>query len=134
MVIRSGGDRFIVRIPVADDGTVEVPRNDQRQLIVPCATPLAEVDHWPCTVDAARLLSWTIGSSSQSTGCLFLSLSTTTTRRRTEPATIRRSPSVFGVDRSSVTDLKIFRDVYYTSALGSMPRHPHGVTRALSAR
>ena len=27
----------------------------------------------------------------------------------------------------AVTDLKIFRDVYYTSSLGTTPRHPHGV-------
>ena len=42
-MLRSGGDRFIVRIPVADGGKVEVARNDHRQLAVPCATPLAEV-------------------------------------------------------------------------------------------
>ncbi len=39
------------------------------------------------------------------------------------------SPIALGVRGGSlsVNDLKIYRDVYYTSALGSLPRHPHGV-------
>ena len=39
------------------------------------------------------------------------------------------SPIALGVRGGalSVSNLKIFRDVYYTSALGSIPRHPYGV-------
>jgi signal peptidase I len=39
------------------------------------------------------------------------------------------SPIALGVRGGSmaVSDLKIFRDVYYTSSLGTTPRHPHGV-------
>jgi signal peptidase I len=33
-----------------------------------------------------------------------------------------------------VADLKIFRDVYYTRALGSIPRHPHGVNEPYQLR
>jgi signal peptidase I len=39
------------------------------------------------------------------------------------------SPIALGVRGGgmTITDFKVFRDVYYTSSLGSSPRHPHGV-------
>ena len=42
VMIRSGGDRFVVRIPVKGEDSVEVARNDHKQLVVPWATPLAD--------------------------------------------------------------------------------------------
>ncbi len=126
VVIRSGGDRFLVRIPVQGEGSVEVARNDHKQLVVPWATPLAEVDRWPCTVMLQatvvdRRLTVTLDGQP-----LFQPLDYD---NPVAGPPGDESPIALGVRGGalSVTDLKIFRDVYYTSALGSIPRHLHGV-------
>ncbi|MGZ3389122.1 MAG: signal peptidase I [Isosphaeraceae bacterium] len=126
IVIRSGGDRFVVRIPVKGEGSVEVARNDHKQLVVAWATPLAEVDRWPCTVMLQASVvdhRLTVTLDGQP---LFQPLDYDNPFAG-PPGD--ESPIALGVQGGavSVTDLKIFRDVYYTSALGSIPRHPHGV-------
>jgi Signal peptidase, peptidase S26 len=126
IVIRSGGDRFLVRIPVKGEGSVEVARNDHKQLVVPWATPLAEVDRWPCTVMLQASVvdhRLTVTLDGQP---LFQPLDYDNPFAG-PPGD--ESPIALGVRGGalSVTDLKIFRDVYYTSALGSIPRRPHGV-------
>ncbi len=126
VMVRSGVDRFVVRVPVQGDGMVEVSRNDHKQLAVPWATPLAEVKHWPCTVLLqasvvdCRLIVTIDGQP------LFqpLDFDNQLAAPRGD-----ESPIALGVRGGSlkVADLKIFRDVYYTRALGSIPRHSHGV-------
>ena len=71
---------------------------------------------------------WSIaGSRWRSMASPCSSRSTTTIRPTVPRPTSRRSRWACGGERSTVSDLKLFRDVYYTSSLGSMPRHPHGV-------
>jgi signal peptidase I len=126
VVIRSGGDRFVVRIPVKNGGRVEVARNDRKQLVVPWAAPLAEAESWPCTVLLQASVvdhRLTVTLDGQP---LFQPLDYDNPSAG-PPAD--ESPIALGVRGGtlSVADLKLFRDVYYTSALGSIPRHPHGV-------
>ena len=45
--IRSGGDRFVVRIPVKGQGKLEVARNDRQPAITPLSNPLSENGPWP---------------------------------------------------------------------------------------
>jgi signal peptidase I len=127
LLLRSAGDCFIVRIPVADGGKLELLRNDQRRPIVPLFNPLAETEKWPRRVllEAAvvdRRLTVALDGLP-----LFEPYDYDDPASGPPPD---EPPIAFGVRGGSMalSDLKIFRDVYYTSSLGTTPRHPHGVS------
>ena len=126
VTIRSGADRFVVRIPVNTEGTVEVARNDRRQAIWPRTNPLARIARFPARVllEAAvvdRRLTVALDGEP-----LFEPLDYEDPR----PGPMAdASPIALGVRGGAMTvsDFKVFRDVYYTSTLGGGPRRPHGV-------
>jgi signal peptidase I len=124
--LRSGSDRFLVRVPVGAEGEVQVLRNGQRRLIMPRENPLARSGAWPrrARLEAAavdRRLTVAIDGEP-----LFEPLDYDDPASGPPPD---ESPVALGVQGGSmkVTGLRLFRDVYYTSSLGSIPRHPHGV-------
>jgi signal peptidase I len=126
VMLRSGSDRFVVRVPVGEGGELQVARNGRRCLIVPRANPLGRIRRWPCQVrlEAAvvdRRLAVALDGEP-----LFEPLDYEDPAGGPPPD---ESPMALGVQGGAMTvsDLKLFRDVYYTSSLGSMPRHPHGV-------
>ena len=126
VALRSGSDQFVVRIPVGRRGSIELLRNNQRQPLSNCCNPFEEMGLWPTivTLEAAvvdrrvqvaidgRLLfdpfdyddPLTAGSASE-------------------------SPVALGVRGGAVEvdDLRIYRDIYYTSSLANTPRHSHGM-------
>jgi signal peptidase I len=126
VLIRSGGDRFVVRIPVARDGKIELARRDRRRLVDALFNPLTQIKNRSRQVllEAAvvdRRLSVCLDGHP-----VFEPLD------YDDPATgppSNESPVALGVrgGEMTVTDLRLFRDVYYTASLGSSPRHSHGV-------
>jgi signal peptidase I len=125
-MIRSGGDRFVVRIPVKGSAQLEVARNDKRLPVVPLGDPrdLVESGRRNVLLEAAvvdRRLTVTIDGQP-----LFQPLDYDDPR---VGPLAPESPIALGVRGGSMTvsDFKIFRDVYYTSSIGGTPRHPHGV-------
>jgi signal peptidase I len=126
VMLRSGSDRFVVRVPVGAEGEVQVARNGFRKRIIPRENPLARGGAWPrrAKLEAAvvdRRLTVAIDGEP-----LFEPLDYDDPAGGPPPD---ESPLALGVQGGSltVTGLKLFRDVYYTASLGSMPRHPHGV-------
>ena len=51
------------------------------------------------------------------------------------PGLASESPVALGVRGGAleVTDLRIYRDIYYTSSLANTPRHSHGMSTAVQA-
>ena len=127
--IRSGADRFVVRIPVRGQGKLEVARNERRRHVQPLENALDDEGQgpWPRTVSLEasvvdhRLAVFLDGRP------LFAPLD------YDDPATgppADASPIALGVRGGTLTvsDLKLYRDVYYTSTLGGPPRHAYGVS------
>jgi signal peptidase I len=131
--LRSGGDRFVVRIPVSRRGKLEVVRNGQRRLVQPLERLPGEDNKWPESVllEASVVdhrLTVALGGQP-----LFEPLD------YDDPASgppLDESPIALGVRGGAMTvnELKLYRDVYYTSTLGGSPRHPHGVNEPYQLR
>jgi signal peptidase I len=125
-MVRSGGDRFVVRVPVGKADPVEVTRNGHAERILALANPMSarvEADR-AHTVEASlfdhRLLVAIDGE------LLFEPLDYDDPA---EGATNDESPVAISVrgGRLTVPDLKVYRDVYYTSSLGGPSRRVSGV-------
>jgi signal peptidase I len=124
--IRSGNDRFVVRIPVLQARKLEVARNDKQIHVQPLGNSLDEGGPWPREVLLEASVADRRLTVSLDREPVFASLD------YDDPADGPpgdASPIALGVrgGAMSVTELKVYRDVYYTSTLGGAPRHPHGV-------
>jgi signal peptidase I len=127
VALRSGSDQFVVRIPVGLRGSIELSRNNQQKKLVGCQNPFEESGLWPRNV----------------------TLEATVFDRRVQvaidgrllfdpydfddpvmPGLASESPLSVGVRGGAleVTDLRIYRDIYYTSSLASTPRYSHGMS------
>jgi signal peptidase I len=131
--IRSGSDRFVLRIPVLSRGKVELARNDRQEHVQPLENPLAAEGVWPREVLLeASVVDHRLAVSLNGQP-VFASLD------YDDPATGPmgdESPIALGVRGGAMTvaDLKIYRDVYYTSTLGASPRRPRGVSEPYRLR
>jgi signal peptidase I len=127
VMIRSGGDRFVVRIPVGEGGEpMHVVRNGREQVVAARANPLVlpasgpRIARLEASVFDRRLIVAVDGQP------LFEPLDYDDPLPR-PPAD--ESPIALGVPGGdlAVTELKVYRDIYYTNTLGGLPRHPHAV-------
>ncbi|AMV36932.1 signal peptidase I [Planctomyces sp. SH-PL62] len=127
--LRSGGDRFVVRIPTRPEEPVEVVRNGARRKVFILGNPLAsdggaETTH---TLEASlfddRLMVAVDGS------LLFEPLDYDDPD---DGPGNDESPIALGVRGGTlhVPEVRIFRDVHYTSSLGAAHRRPHAVLDA----
>jgi signal peptidase I len=124
--LNSGGDRFLVTLPAGGRGAIEVRRNGR--LLAPirprpgALAPLAAARTFHLEVSAMdRRLQVGIDGS-----LLFDPID------YEDPAVVAGfdpSPVALGVRGGSLTasGLRLYRDVYYTSALANVPRRPFGV-------
>jgi signal peptidase I len=129
LFVRSGGDRFVVRIPVGSHDPVAVSRNGLPERILSLGNPLSP------PVDAAEGRSHAVEASvfdhrlmvAVDDALLFVPIDYDDPR---EGYTNDESPVALGVrgGRLEVTDLKVYRDVYYTASLGGPRRSAHGVS------
>jgi signal peptidase I len=131
--LRSGGDRFLVRIPVNGPGKIEVARNDRRRLVQPLERLSVQENQDPQSV----LLEASVVDHRLTVALdgkpLFVPMD------YDDPASgppADAPPIALGVRGGAMTvsELKIYRDVFYTSTLGGSPRHPHGVNEPYQLR
>jgi signal peptidase I len=129
--LRSGSDRFVVRIPVGLEGDVELVHNGVRVPIVAGENPFHHGGSGPrrVTLEASafdRRVTVAIDGR-----LLFEPYDYE--RRRPGPS-IGEIPIGLGVDGGelNVQDLRIFRDLYYTATLAGMPRQGHSVRSAVA--
>ncbi|APW63025.1 S26 family signal peptidase [Paludisphaera borealis] len=128
LMVRSGGDRFVVRIPVGTPDPIELTRNGHGERVLALANPLSE------PVEAAKERAHAIEASVFDHRLLVAIdgqplFEPFDYDDPAEGASNDESPVAIGVrgGKLAVPDLKIYRDVYYTSSLGGLRRRPHGV-------
>jgi signal peptidase I len=130
LALRSGTDQFLVRIPVTKAGSIDVVRNDRRAKITHPSNPFAAKSFWPRTV----LLEASVCDQRLQVALdgelLFDPFDYDD---RAGASVSSESPIAVGVrgGRLEVADLRIFRDVYYTSSLANTPRHSQGTLQAV---
>jgi signal peptidase I len=106
--LRSGSDTFLVRIPVNHEGEIEMVRRgptgrgSRRMILMNRFNPFTDRAKTPISV----------------------ALEASVFDRRVTVA-------VNGRLLFDPVDLRIYRDIYYTSAMPSTPRHPHAVREAV---
>jgi signal peptidase I len=126
LALRSGSDQFVVRIPVGRRGSIELMRNNQRKALVNCRNPFEDVGLWPRTVALEAVVIDRRVQVAIDGKLLFdpydfddpIALGLTS-----------ESPVAIGVRGGAleVTDLRIYRDIYYTSSLANTPRRSQGM-------
>lgn len=126
IMLRSAGDRFIVRIPVGRDGPVRLTRNGTSQRLDLRDNPLAVA-----TVEETEHLLEAYVFDQRVTVAIDgeLAFEPFDYDDPVEPRYNDESPAALGVRGGAMAapDLKIYRDIHYTDSLGAIHRHPHGV-------
>lgn len=126
--VNSGGDRFVVTLPVGPVMRAEVRRNGRLVSVTPSTSPPP-----PIQADRGRLraiemavvdrrLTVAIDGRPAFTPLDFDDVALAPAWS-SSPAAI----GVVGIGTAEVRDLKIERDVYYTDSLSQTPRRPFGV-------
>ncbi len=125
VALRSGSDQFVVRIPVAKLGPVELERNDRRVRLVNRYNPFENDGLYPKSI---RLEAVVFDRRVQVAidGRPLFDPFDYDDPLSGSPAS--ESPVALGVRGGAVEvdRVQIYRDIYYTSMLANTPRHPHG--------
>jgi signal peptidase I len=123
--LQSGADRFVVRVPVSSRGSVALFRNGRAVDVLKSDNPLASSRARPrtFTLDASvvdRRVQVAIDGQ-----LLFEPFDYERDVRNA--AWPGESPIALGVrgGAATVSELRIYRDIYYTSTLANTPRQPH---------
>ena len=118
--LRSGADRFVVRIPVGTRGEVELVRNGVRVPINDMHNPLQDEGTWPRSVRLEASAFDRRITVALDGKLLFEPYDYDRPRRGPFAGEI---PIGLGVNGSEMTihRLRIFRDVHYTATLAGMP-------------
>ena len=130
VALRSGSDQFVVKIPVGRRGSIDLSRNNQRESLSNCQNPFEDSGLWPrnVTIEATvfdRRVQVAIDGR--------LLFDPYDFDDPIAPGLASESPFSLGVRGGAVevTDLRIYRDIYYTSSLASTPRYSHGMSTAI---
>jgi signal peptidase I len=125
--LRSGSDQFVVRIPVGGRGTIELFRNGARKPLGNCWNPFEENGLWPRNI---ALEAMVIDRRVQVAIDGRLLFEPYDFDDPAVPGVANDSPISLGVrgGPAEITELKVYRDVYYTSLLASTPRYSHGMS------
>ena len=130
VALRSGSDQFVVRIPVGRQGSIELSRNKQRKSLSNCRNPFEDSGLWPRTITLEAMVFDRRVQLAIDGKLLFDPYDFDDP---VAPALASESPFSLGVRGGAldVTDLRIYRDIYYTSSLASTPRYSHGMATAI---
>jgi signal peptidase I len=126
----SGSDHFVVTIPVGRRGSIELLRNNQPKSLTHCRNPFEENGLWPRSVVLEAVVFDRRVQVAINGQLLFDPYDFD------EPAALGEasdSPVALGVRGGAleVNELRIFRDIFYTSSLANTPRHPHTLSAAV---
>ncbi len=126
--LRSGADRFVVRIPVGLPGEVELVRNGLRVPITEGTNPFRRGGGWPRTVTLEASVFDRRVMVALDGRLLFEPYDYEDPRPRTGWGA-GEIPLGVGVDGGEmlIHHLQIFRDVHYTGTLAGMPRQGQSV-------
>lgn len=126
VALRSGFDRFVVRIPLTKGGEITLMRNGQPVTISSRSNPFIEKGLWPRTVLLEAALVDGRFQAAIDGGLLFEPFD------YDDPASSGASgvsPVELGVSGggAEIEGIRIYRDIYYTATLANTPRQSHGM-------
>jgi signal peptidase I len=130
VTLRSGSDQFVVRIPVARSGSIELLRNNRPVRLSNCQNPFEDSELWPRNVTLEAMAFDRRVQVAIDGRLLFDPYDYDDP---IAPGLASESPISLGVRGGAleVIDLRIFRDIYYTSSLASTPRYSHGMATSI---
>jgi signal peptidase I len=128
--LRSGSDQFVVRIPVGLRGGIELVHNGVRVPIAEVCNPFHDGGAWPRSVTLEASAFDRRVTVAVDGRVLFEPYDYE--RPRPGPS-LGEIPIGLGVHGGElgIHELRIFRDVYYTSSLAGTPRQGHSVRSAV---
>jgi signal peptidase I len=128
--LSSGSDRFVMTIPVGRRGTIELLRNNRQQSLKNCQNPFQDVGLWPRNVALEAMVFDRRVQVAIDGRLLFDPFDFDDP---SSPGRSSDSPVALGVTGGAldVNDLRVYRDIYYTSSLVNAPRHAHGMFEAI---
>jgi signal peptidase I len=125
--IRSGANEFLVNIPVRESHSIELLQNNASKLVTNCRNPFENNKLWPRSVQLeATVVDRRVQVAID--GQLLFDPFDFDVSNAVDSSS--DSPIALGVrgGELTVSDLRIYRDIYYTSSLANTPRHPHGMS------
>ncbi len=128
--LRSGGDQFVLTVPVGRRGSIELVRNGRRELLKNCRNPFEDVGLWP------RIVTLTASAFDHRLEVAMNGTALFDPYDYDDPApsrTASETPIALGVRGGAVevNQIRIYRDIYYTSSLANTPRHSQGMATAV---
>jgi signal peptidase I len=130
VALHSRSDRFVIRIPVGRRGSIELLRNGQPRSIANCRNPFEENGLWPRSVVLeAAIVDQRVQLAID--GQLLFDPYDFDDPAGPGPAS--ESPIALGVRGGALecSDLRVYRDIFYTGSLANTPRHPHAMSAAV---
>jgi signal peptidase I len=126
VALRSGSDRFVLRIPTTKAGEIKLVRNGQFVPISNRSNPFIEKSLWPRTV---RLEATLIDGRFQAAIDGRLLFEPFDYDNPVSNGPMSDSPLELGVrgGELEISEIRIYRDVYYTGTLANTPRQSHGM-------
>jgi signal peptidase I len=126
LALRSGSDQFVVRVPVGKRGSIELTRNGQRKTLTNRWNPFEEIGLWPRSVNLTAAVFDHRLQVAIDGRLLFDPYD------YDDPVALglaSESPFALGARGGAieVNDLRIYRDIYYTSSLANTPRYSRGM-------
>lgn len=127
VAIRSGSDQFVAKIPVGRRGRIELLRNDAPLSLKNCWNPFDQSGLWPRNVTLEAMVFDRRVQVAINGRLLFDPYDYDDPIAAGEATD---GPVSLGVRGGTVeiTDLRIYRDIYYTSSLAGAPRYSHGMS------
>jgi signal peptidase I len=126
VVLRSGFDRFLLRIPTRAAGEIELLRNGRAVPVSRSSNPFLEKNVWPRTVVLEAAVMDRRFQAAIDGKLLFEPFDFD------DPVSIgalSARPVALGVrgGEAEVSEIQVYRDIYYTGMLANTPRQPHGL-------
>jgi signal peptidase I len=131
LALRSGPDQFLLRIPVTASGSISLTRNQRPVSLTNCYNPFKGNALWPQTVRVEAVVMDRRVQVAIDGQPVFDPFDYDVQKSGSGS---NESPIAVGARGGSleVSDLRIYRDIYYTGNLANTPRFPHGMRSAVS--
>ncbi len=126
VALRSGADRFVVRVPTGESGEIELVRNDHAVPISHPSNPLLRKGLGPRTIDLEAAVMDRRFQAAIDGQLLFEPFDFDDSAPNGAAST---SPVELGVrgGEAEVGEIRVYRDIYYTGMLANTPKQPHGL-------
>jgi signal peptidase I len=128
-IVRSGSDQFLLKIPVGRRGPIELTHNGRRLALAHSSNPFEDQGAWPRAVTLeASVFDHQVQVALD--GRLLFDPVDYDPHVGPPP---NENPIALGVRGGplTVTELRIYRDLYYTGSLASTPRYAHAMRSAV---